>query len=64
MFDTLTQYGSVIKSTELENEITYKITHSGKVFSLSYFFTDDGWEYEITDAFDNMLDNGSYARIA
>ncbi len=64
MFDSLTQNGIVAKSTESENEITYKILLSGKVFSLTYYFTDDGWEYEITDSIGNVVDSGVYSRIA
>ena len=64
LFNELTQFGSVMKSTESENHITFTIRLGRKTFLLSYFFTDDGWEYEITDRFGNVKDNGIYSRIA
>ena len=64
LFNELTQHGSVIESTESDNHITFKILRWGKPFSLSYFFTNDGWDYEIADKFDTVIDGGQYARIA
>ena len=64
LFNELTQFGVVMDTRESDNHITYKMRMGRKKLSLSYYFTDEGWDYEITNKFGRVVDNGTYACIA
>ena len=63
LFNELTQFGSVMQSTESEDHITFEIRLGRKTFFLAYYFTDSGWDYEITDRFGSVVDNGIYLAL-
>ena len=63
LFNELTQFGCVMETAESPDHITYKMRLGRKKLSLSYYFTDDGWDYEITNQFGRVVDSGIYSPI-
>ena len=63
LLNAITKRGYVVKNETTNRRIAYKIRCFGKLFFLSYIYSDDGWNYEITDKFENVLDTGIYAPV-